>query len=77
MQNWIEEIQREKKYLGYYTSEAELILIPRTSTAPIIYGVVENAPAKDIESFQTKTGIKVLPIKYLIWNSESSPVVRD
>jgi len=74
MASWLRELGKEKKYLGYMTDNQELVLIPRTSTAPILYGIVECVSKDQCKEFLTLTDIKVIPIKCITWNSESTPI---
>ncbi len=76
MANWLKALGKVEKYIGYYSSNEELILIPRTSTSPILYGIVENVSKEECKKFREMLDLRVLPIRSITWNSESTPIVQ-
>lgn len=76
MANWLKVLGKVEKYLGYYSMNEELIVIPKTSTSPILYGICENVNKEECKTFCVGLNIKVLPIRSITWNSESTPIVQ-
>ena len=76
MERWLKVLGKVEKYIGYYSSNAELIVIPKTSTSPILYGIVENVTKEECTQFGELLDMKILPIRSITWNSESTPIVQ-
>ena len=73
-EEWIKRfvLTSNKKYVGFYTSNNELILTPTKSTRPIIYGYIKTASMSTIRKLFKDTDIQIFSCSNFEWNIEKT-----
>ena len=72
LDKWIHYMRaKNKEYVAYITANDELILIPTTSTAPIICGYCANIEQETALKLVHKHYLKFFKIERFEWKSET------
>lgn len=61
------------RYVAFVTDENEVIIVPKKSTRPIIYGYLQTSEIEKVMELLNKLGIRVFEVTRVEWD-ETKPV---
>lgn len=72
MSSWVHGV-RSDKYHCYYTANHEMILVPTTSTDPIVYGYLQEVDKKTAENLCKAFRLPLTECMYWVWSADRFP----
>ena len=72
LKKWLRTmVERNRKYIMFYTDNEEFVVQPTTSTAPVTYGYASKMKYEQAEEMALQWDIPLIRVKRFEWSSEN------